>query len=76
MGYTQVSKTEMITMEKKLDRLATVVDSMEIEILKLRAKLVPTERISEKERRELRAAQKRIAKGHWISLDDLTKEFG
>ena len=44
--------------------------------MKLKARLVPTERITEKERRELKAAEKRIAKGEWISLAELTKEFG
>ena len=64
-----VTKTEIKTIQKELDL-------MEIKVMKLKARLVPTERITEKERRELKAAEKRIAKGKWISIGELTKEFG
>ena len=64
-----ITKTEMQMVKKKLDRL-------EVEVMRLRARLIPIEKISEKEKRELKAAEKRIAKGEWIGLDELTKEFG
>ena len=65
MGMTA---TEMKMIGRKLDRL-------EVEVMRLKARLIPTEKISEKEKRELKAAEKRIAKGEWISFEELTKEF-
>ncbi len=64
-----VTRTEMKMIERKLDR-------MEIEIMKMKAKLVPTVKISAKERRELDAIKKDMAKGHWISGRDLIKKLG
>ncbi len=64
-----LSKAEMKTIEKELDL-------MEIKVMRLKAKLAPEEKITEEELRELKAAEKRIAKGKWIGLDELTNEFG
>jgi hypothetical protein len=64
-----VTKTEMRTVKKELDR-------MELEIIRLKAALLPTEKLSKKDRVMIDKAKKSIAKGHWVSLDKLTKEFG
>lgn len=63
-----ISKTEMKTIEKELER-------MEIEILKLKAKLVPTVKLSKKEKKELERAKKDIAKGNWISGRELIEKL-
>ena len=63
-----ITRTEMKVIQEELDM-------MEIKVMRLKARLIPTEKISDKERREIRAAEKRIAEGKWISLDELTKEF-
>jgi hypothetical protein len=60
---------EVRTLNKELDL-------MTMKIMKLRARLLPTEKITAKEKRELKAARARIAKGEWESLEDLAKELG
>jgi hypothetical protein len=64
-----MSKTEMKMMEKKLDRI-------EIEIIKMRAALLPTERLSKKKLAELKKIEADMLKGNFISSRDLIKELG
>lgn len=64
-----ITRTEMQMLEKKLDR-------MEIELMRIKARLVPTVKISKKERAELEEIRKEMAKGHWISGRDLIKKLG
>jgi hypothetical protein len=54
-----------------LDKL----DNVKLELLRLRAMLLPEEEVGEEEKKEIEAARKEIAKGSKISLDDLTKEL-
>lgn len=49
---------------------------MAMKVMKLKARLLPTEKITAKEKRKLKAAQTRISKGEWESLEDLAKELG
>jgi ATP-dependent protease ClpP protease subunit len=63
------SKTQMQMIVRKLDRI-------EIEIMKLKAALLPKEKLSIKEKKELKAIQKDMDKGNWISARDLIKELG
>ena len=51
------------------------LDSVQLELLRLRAMLLPEEEISEEEKKKLEAARNEIAKGQKISLDDLVKEL-
>lgn len=51
------------------------LDSVQLELLRLRAMLLPEEEVSEEEKRKLEAARNEIAKGQKISLDDLLKEL-
>ena len=60
-----VTKSEIRAIRKELD-------IMEVKVMRLKARLIPTEKITDKERRELESAKKRIAKGKWISFDDMT----
>jgi hypothetical protein len=64
-----VTKTEMRTVRRELDR-------MELEIIRLKAALLPVEKLSKKDKAMIERAKRSIAKGHWVSLDSLTKEFG
>lgn len=64
-----MSKTEMKMMEKKLNRI-------EIEIIKMRAALLPTERLSKKKLAELKKIEADMLKGNFISSRDLIKELG
>jgi len=54
-----------------LDRL----DTVKLELLKLRALLLPEEEATEEEKRELEEARKEIADGSKVELEDLIKEL-
>jgi len=63
-----VSKTQL---KQVLDRL----DSVKLELLRLRATLLPQEELSNEEAKELEEARKEITKGSSINLEDLIKEL-
>jgi hypothetical protein len=48
---------------------------VKLELLRLRAVLLPEEAASEEEKKEIENARKEIAKGSKISLEDLVKEL-
>lgn len=52
------------------------LDSVEIEILKLKALILPKVKATRKELKELKAAKTEISKGSWISGRDLIKKLG
>jgi len=54
-----------------LDKL----DTVKLELLRLRAMLLPEEEASAEEKREIEAARKEIAKDSKVKLDDLVKEL-
>jgi len=54
-----------------LDKL----DEVKLELLKLRAMLLPEEEATEEEKKEIENARKEITKGSKISLQDLVKEL-
>ena len=54
-----------------LDKL----DDVKLELLRLRALLLPEDEATEDEKKEIEAATKEIAKGSKISLDELAKEL-
>jgi len=64
-----VSKTQL---KQVLDKL----DSVKLELLRLRATLLPQEELSREETRKLEEARKQITKGLTINLEDLIKELG
>jgi len=55
-----------------LDRL----DLVRLEILRLRAMLLPEDELSAEEAKELEEARKEIAEGSGVALEDLIKELG
>ncbi len=54
-----------------LDKL----DTVKLELLRLRAMLLPEEEASAEEKREIEAARKEIGKGSKVKLDELVKEL-
>lgn len=64
-----VSKTQL---KQVLDKL----DSVKLELLRLRATLLPQEELSKEETKKLEEARKQIKKGLTINLEDLIKELG
>ena len=90
MFYAKVKEHKIIFNRKRTKgRLAVAVtinndevklvlkklDSVQLELLRLRAMLLPEEEVSEEEKKKLEAARNEIAKGHKISLNDLVKEL-
>jgi ATP-dependent protease ClpP protease subunit len=63
------SKTQMQMLERKLDKI-------EIEIMKLKAALLPKEKLSKKEKKELESIKKDMDKGNWVSARELIKQLG
>jgi len=55
-----------------LDRL----DAIRLEILRLRARLLPEEEPTEEEEKEIEEARKEIAEGDYVTLEDFLKELG
>jgi hypothetical protein len=51
------------------------LDIVQLELLRLRAMLLPEEEVSIEEKKKLEEARKEIAKGQKISLEDLVKEL-
>jgi len=62
--------------ESQLKLVLHKLDAVRIELLRLRAILLPEEELSQKEKKELEKARKEIAKGSSINLDELIKELG
>ena len=63
-----VSKNELKLVLNKLD-------TVRLELLRLRAMLLPEEEASEQEEKELKKARKEIAQGLGINLEALIKEL-
>ena len=56
-------------------KIVKKLDEVQLDILWLKAQLLPTEKVSKKERAEIERAKKEIAKGQWISGDELIKQL-
>jgi hypothetical protein len=66
-----------VTVSKnELKRVLEKLDTVKLELLGLRAMLLPEEEATQEEKKELEEAKKEIAKGSKISLEDLIKEIG
>ena len=52
------------------------LDDVQIELMHLRAMLLPEEEATEEEKREIEASTKEFAKGKRVKLEDLAKELG
>ena len=64
-----INKNELKQVLKKLD-------TVKLELLRLRAMLLPEEEATEEEKKEIEEAKKEIAKGLKTNLEDLIKEIG
>jgi len=60
----------------ELKQVLNKLDTVRLELLRLRAMLLSEEEISEAEKKQLKKARKTIAKGSGINLEDLIKELG
>jgi len=62
--------------EEQLRIVLDKLDAVMLEVLRLRAMLLPEEEPTEEEKKEIEEARKEIAEGPCISLEDLSKELG
>jgi len=62
--------------ESQLKLVLHKLDAVRLELLRLRAMLLPEEELSEKEKKELEEARKEIAEGSSINLEELIRELG
>jgi len=66
----------MAVTKTELRKVITKLDDVKIELLRLRAALLPEERVTSKERKLIRQAQLEIAKGRYVTIGQLRKELG
>jgi hypothetical protein len=64
-----VNKNELKLVLEKLD-------TVKLELLRLRAMLLPEEEATEEEKKEIKEAKREIARGSKTNLEDLIKEIG
>ena len=61
----------MTLTESQLRLVLEKLDAVRLELLRLRAMLLPEEELSEEERRELEDARREIEKGKYIDLEEV-----
>ena len=61
--------------ESQLNLVLGRLDLVRLEILRLRAMLLPEDELSAEEAKELEEARKEIAEGSGVALEDLIKEL-
>ena len=62
--------------ENELKLVLEKLDTVKLELLRLRAMLLPQEEATKEEKLELEAARKEISKGEKTSLESFVKEIG
>ncbi len=59
----------------ELHKVITKLDDVKIELLRLRAALLPEERVTAKERKLIGEGRQEIEKGRYVTLGQLRKEL-
>lgn len=62
--------------EKEIDLIIDKLDQVRLEILRLRAALIPEEEPTQEEKKALEEARKEIAEGASVTLEELLRELG
>ena len=66
----------MAVTKTELRKVITKLDDVRIELLRLRAQLLPEERTTRDERQKIGQALKEIERGQSVTLEQLRKELG
>jgi len=75
--YSLVGDWLSVTVSKnQLKLVLNKLEEVKLELLRLRAMLLPEEELSEGEMGKLEEARKEIREGRGINLEDLIKELG
>ena len=65
----------MTVNKNELQLVLDKLDTVKLELLRLRALLLPEEEATDEEKKEIEKARKEIAEGSKIKLEDLIKEL-
>jgi hypothetical protein len=71
-----VKEVDVTVTESQLRLVLNKLDTVKLELLRLRSMLLPEEELSEEEKKELEEARKEIAEGSCVNLKNLIKELG
>lgn len=66
----------MAITQTEIRRVITRLDDVKIELLRLRAQLLPEEVPTPSVRRRIRESRREIERGHYVTLTQLRKELG
>lgn len=66
----------MAVTKTELRKVITKLDDVKIELLRLRAALLPEERVTAGERKLIEHGRRKIEKGRYVTLGQLRKELG
>ena len=66
----------MAITKTEIREVITRLDDVKIELLRLRAQLLPEETPTRAERKKIRQAQREIMRGQYVTLTQLRKELG
>ena len=66
----------MAVTKTELRKVITKLDDVKIELLRLRAALLPEERVTAGERKLIEHGRREIEKGRYVTLAQLRKELG
>jgi hypothetical protein len=66
----------VIISSNELKLVLEKLDTVKLELLRLRAMLLPEEEATEREKIEIRESKRELAKGSKTNLEDLIKEIG
>ena len=62
--------------ENDLKMVLEKLDNVHVELLRLRAMLLPEEEATAEEKKEIRIAEEELKKGSKVKLEELVKELG
>lgn len=62
--------------EQELKLVLEKLDTVKLELLRLRAMLLPEEEATDEEKKEIAEAEQEIEKGSTVTLDEFIKELG
>jgi hypothetical protein len=66
----------MAVTKSELREIVAKLDDVKLELLRLRAALLPEERVTAGERKLIEQGQREIAKGRYVTLGQLRKQLG
>ena len=66
----------MAVTKTELRKVITKLDDVKLELIRLRAALLPEERATARERRMIRQGRLEIEKGRYVTIAQLRKELG